>query len=86
LQPDGLKFYTARNTKDQDYRTGIHRSEDLYELEGGFIVHFFSLEKVPRLAEGYELLSVEEFEETALPKRLYLVRLRKSDATARQSA
>lgn len=86
LKPGGLNFYTARSTKDSDYGSGIHRGEELYELEGGFIVHFFSPGKVQRLAKGYELLSVEEFEETALPKRLYLVRLRKPDTTARQSS
>ena len=66
LKPGGLNFYTARSTKDPDYRTGIHRGEELYELEGGFIVHFFSPEKVQRLAKNYELLSVEEFEETEI--------------------
>ncbi len=77
LKPDGLSFYTARSLKDPDYGTGIHRGENLYELEGGFIVHFFCREMVERLAKGYQVLSVEEFEETELPKRLYLVGLRK---------
>ena len=34
----------------------------------GFIVHFFSREKVEHLAEGYEILGIYEFEEGALPR------------------
>jgi hypothetical protein len=76
-KPGGLNIYTARNTNDPDYRTGIYRGEEMYELEGGFIVHFFSRQKVDRLAHGYELLDVQEFEEGGLPKRLFLVTLLK---------
>lgn len=76
LKLDGINIYTARNTSDPDYGTGIHRGEDLYEV-GGFIVHFFSREKVERLADGYEILRIEEFEEGELPKKLFLVALRK---------
>lgn len=79
MKPRGLNFYTARNTNDPDYRTGTHRSENMYELDGGFIVHFFGREKVQCLANGYEMESVVEFEEGALPKRPFLVTLRKPD-------
>ena len=48
----------------------------MYEC-GGFIVHFFSREKVERLAEGFEIASVDEFEEGELPRKLFLVTLRK---------
>ncbi len=34
------------------------------EIAGGFIVHFFDRAKVERLATGYEIVSLEEFEET----------------------
>ncbi len=76
LMPGGLNIYTARNTRDPHYRQGIHRGEDCYE-QGGFIVHFFSHELVTRLAEGYSTLEIEEFEESSLPRRLYLVILHK---------
>lgn len=76
LKPGGLNIYTARNTNDPDYGKGIHRGEDLYEA-GGFIVHFFSREKVERLARGYEVLAVEEFEEGGLPRKLFYVAQRK---------
>ena len=49
----------------------------MWEIGGGFIVHFFSPEKVVDLAKGYEIVSVEEFEEGDLPKRLFLVTLKR---------
>jgi SAM-dependent methyltransferase len=76
LKRAGLNIYTVRNTSDAHYHTGVHRGEDLWEVNG-FIVHFFSLQKVKDLAEGYEILNVEEFEEGDLPRKLYLVTLRK---------
>ncbi|MBA4423800.1 MAG: SAM-dependent methyltransferase [Syntrophus sp. (in: bacteria)] len=77
LKPAGLNLYTVRNTTDAYCRTGIHRGEDLWEIDGGFIVHFFSREKVERLTEGYEIIAIEAFEEGELFKKLYAVTLRK---------
>ncbi len=76
LRPDGLHIYTVRHTHDPDYGLGIHRGEDMYE-DDGFIVHFFSREKVERLAKGYEIISIDEFEEGKLPRKLFRVTLRK---------
>jgi hypothetical protein len=75
LKPGGLNLYTVRNTHDPDYGAGIHRGEE----DEGFIVHYFSRDKVKQLALGYQLLDIEEFEESKLPKRLYLVTLRKPE-------
>jgi len=77
LKPSGLNIYTVRNTDDPHYRTGTHRGEDMYELAGGFVVHFFSREKVKHLSKGYEIVSIDEFEEGKLPKKLFLITLRK---------
>ena len=77
LKPGGLNIYTVRHTADPHYRTGIDRGDDMWEIGGGFIVHFFNREKVEHLAKGYEIVSVEEFEETDLPKKLFLVTLKK---------
>jgi SAM-dependent methyltransferase len=85
LRPGGLNVYTARNTNDPEFASGIHRGEDLYE-DGGFILHFFNREKVQRLADGYELVDLEEFEEGSLPKRLFLVTLRRSIGAIEQKA
>ncbi len=40
LKPGGLNIYTVRHTGDADFGTGIHRGEDLYEVQG-FISTFF---------------------------------------------
>lgn len=78
LRPGGLHIYTVRHTGDPDYGKGIPRGEDLYE-SGGFIVHYFSREKVAHLASGYELLAIDEFEEGKLPRKLFRVTLRKPE-------
>ena len=76
LKPGGLCVYTVRHTGDAHYGKGIHRGEDMYEV-GGFIVHFFTREKVERLAKGYEVAAVDEFDEGGLPRKLFRVTLRK---------
>ena len=75
LKPDGLNIYTVRHTGDVHYKKGRHRCEDIYEFDG-FAVHFFSREKVAHLAKGYDLVSIDEFEEGKLPRKLFLVMLR----------
>lgn len=82
LRPGGLNIYTVRHTQDPDYGTGIHRGEDMYEVNG-FIVHFFSREKVAQLARGYEIISIDEFEEGKLPRKLFRVTLRKKGSEKR---
>lgn len=76
LRPGGLTVYTVRHTGDAHYGTGVHRGEDMWEV-GGFIVHFFNREKVIHLAKGFEIVSIDEFEEGGLPRRLFRVTLRK---------
>lgn len=77
LKPGGLHIYTVRNTEDPDYGVGKHRGEGLYELTNGFIVHFFCKEKVEQLAKGYELVSIDAFEEGNLPRKLFMIMLKK---------
>lgn len=76
LKPGGLNIYSVRNVNDPHFQNGRHIEEDMWEMNG-FGVHYFSIDKVKRLASGYKILSVEEFEEGVLPKRLYQVVLRK---------
>ncbi len=76
LKPGGLNIYTVRHTGDAHYETGIHRGEDMYEV-GGFIVHFFSKEKVEHLANGFKIESIDEFEEGGLPRKLFRITQRK---------
>ena len=76
LKPGGINIYTVRNNEDADYKNGIYRGENLYENDG-FIVHFFSKEKINQLLEGFEVLSIEKFEEGKFPRKLFLVKNRK---------
>ncbi len=76
LRPGGVCVYTVRNTSDPDCGRGIPRGEALYENQG-FIVHFFDRSKVEGLAQGFELVCVDEFEEGKLPRRLFRVVMRK---------
>jgi SAM-dependent methyltransferase len=76
LRPGGLLVYTARHTGDPDAGKGTPRGDGMCE-SGGFIVHFFDRGLVERLARGFELLDVAEFEEGPLPRRLYRVTMRK---------
>ena len=77
LRPGGLQVYTARHTGDPQCGTGIRRGDDMYEIGSGFIVHFFSRDTVERLARGFEILGIDEFEEGSLPRKLFRVTLRK---------
>ena len=76
LRPGGFCIYTVRHTNDAHYGAGIHRGEDMYEM-GGFIVHFFSRAKVEQLAAPYTDIEIAEFEEGALPRKLFFVAKRK---------
>ncbi len=72
LKPGGINIYTVRHTNDGDFKKGIHRGEDLYENDG-FIVHYFSEEKVNSLLNGFKNISLEKFEEGTFPRKLFFV-------------
>ena len=76
LKPKGINIYTVRHTGDGDYKNGVHIGEDLYENEG-FIVHFFSEEKVRQIADGFNVCNIENFEEGKFPRKLFRVILKK---------
>ena len=48
----------------------------MFETDG-FIVHFFDRALIDRLATGFELLEVAEYEEGKLPRRLFGVTMHK---------
>ena len=72
LKPGGINIYTVRHTNDGDFQRGIHRGEDLYENDG-FIVHFFSKNKINSLLDGFINLEITSFEEGSFPRKLYFV-------------
>ena len=76
LKPEGINIYTVRHTDDGDYKNGTHISEDLYENDG-FIVHFFSEDKINQLSKGFKILDIEKFEEGKFPRKLFKVILKK---------
>jgi len=76
LKPGGINIYTVRNTSDGDYKNGIHISDDLYENDG-FIVHFFSEEKVKKITDGFSFKNIESFEEGTFPRKLFRIILKK---------
>ena len=76
LKPEGINIYTVRHTDDGDYKNGTHIGEDLYENDG-FIVHFFSRDKINQLSKGFEILNIEKFEEGKFPRKLFKVILKK---------
>ncbi|MHB1488424.1 MAG: class I SAM-dependent methyltransferase, partial [Acidimicrobiales bacterium] len=77
LRPGGLCVYTVRHTGDAHFGAGRSLGDNLYE-NGGFVVHFFDRALVDRLAAGFELEEVTEFEEGDLPRRLWRVTLRRA--------
>jgi len=72
LKPGGINIYTVRHINDGDFQNGTHRGEDLYENDG-FIVHYFSEEKVNSLLNGFKNISLEKFEEGTFPRKLFFV-------------
>ena len=72
LKPGGINIYTVRHTNDGDFQSGVHVGEDLYENDG-FIVHYFSEEKVNSLLDGFKNISLDKFEEGSFPRKLFFV-------------
>ena len=72
LKPGGINIYTVRNTDDGDYKKGIHRGEDIYEVDV-FIINFFSKDKILNLTSGFKNISIDYFEEGSFPRKLYFI-------------
>ena len=77
IKNNGINIYTVRHTDDGDYKRGTHRGEDLYENDG-FIVHFFSKEKIKKLSKVFDNFEIQNFEEGKFPRRLFFVQNKKS--------
>ena len=79
LRPGGLNLYSVRNDHDPHFGKGPYRGEDMWEGPNGFVVHYFSEEKVRRLAWGYDIVHIREFDDPSplVTKKLYEVLLRK---------
>jgi SAM-dependent methyltransferase len=73
LKPGGINIYTARHIDDGDYKNGIHIGEDLYENDG-FIVHFFSKEKVNQLSKGFQIFQRSKLQNLLIIDLLFLLK------------
>ncbi|GAC1362432.1 MAG: hypothetical protein NVSMB4_19550 [Acidimicrobiales bacterium] len=76
LRPGGLCVYTVRHVGDAHFGAGTALGDNLYE-NGGFVVHFFDRPLVERLARGFEVVDLTDFEEGGLPRRLWRVTMRR---------
>lgn len=76
LKPGGICAYTVRHTGDAHFGKGIHRGEAMYE-HNGFIVHFFDKQRINTLADGFEIVEINEFDEGDLPRKLSMVVMKK---------
>lgn len=81
LKPGGLTVYSVRSNFDKHYRAGTHLREDIFAI-GGFVVHFFTEQKIRQLAKGYELLQINRIEEGSLPRDLFCVTMKKEPVEA----
>ena len=72
LKKEGFNIYTVRNHMDGDFKKGMHRGEAMYEMNG-FIVHYFSENKIKNLLDGFTHVSIENFDEGSFPRKLSLV-------------
>jgi ubiquinone/menaquinone biosynthesis C-methylase UbiE len=79
LKPGGLNIYSVRCEHDPQFRKFVHLDEDMYQNPMGFVVHFFTEEKIDRLSDGYDVESITEYEvpATSFNKVKYEVVLRK---------
>lgn len=77
LKSGGLNILTVRHTGDPHFGQGIDHGDNRFE-NGGFIVHFFDRGLIERLAAGFDLVAIDEFEEGELPRKLFLVILKKN--------
>ena len=77
LETGGINIYTVRNFEDGDYKNGIHRGEDLYENDG-FVVHFFSKDKIKESSKKFKTLHIEKLEEGSFPRKLYIIQNQKN--------
>ena len=77
VRPGGLVVYTVRNTSDSHFGAGIDHGDGMFEMDG-FIVHFFDRALIERLAGGFDVLDIAEYEEGRLPRRLFAVTMRRT--------
>jgi hypothetical protein len=76
LEKGGVNIYTVRNFEDGDYKNGIHIEDESYQNDG-FIINFFSKEKIKELLVGFSNIKIDRFNEGDFPRKLFIVQNQK---------
>ena len=76
LEKGGVNIYTVRNFEDGDYKNGIHIEDESYQNDG-FIINFFSKEKIKKLLVGFSNIKIDRFNEGNFPRKLFIVQNQK---------
>lgn len=79
LRPGGLNIFSVRNDHDPHYGKFDAVGKDMWRNPMGFVVNFYTKEKIEGFAKGWETVHIKEFEDSSPPftKKLYEVVLRK---------
>lgn len=67
LKPGGLKVFSALSEHDPGCGEAIKCGEDEWKVDHGFVAHYFTEERLRKMARGFELLWVREYEEDRPP-------------------
>lgn len=78
LETGGINIYTVRNFEDGDYKNGIYIEDESYQNDG-FIINFFSKEKIKKLLVGFSNIKIERFNEGNFPRKLFIVQNQKNN-------
>ena len=76
LVKGGVNIYTVRNFEDGDYKNGVHIEDETYQNDG-FIINFFSKEKIKELLVGFNNIKIDRFNEGNFPRKLFIIQNQK---------
>ncbi len=72
-----MRCLVDRRQRSENPQNRVRLAAIVNPARGVLRIHFFSRKKVEQLAHGFEILSIDEFEESALPGKLFWVTLRR---------
>jgi SAM-dependent methyltransferase len=61
LKPGGLKVFSVLSDHHPDCGKATKCGEDEWKADMGFVAHFFTEDKIKRMARGFELLWIREY-------------------------
>jgi SAM-dependent methyltransferase len=67
LKPGGLKVLSVFSDHHPDCGKATKCGEDEWQGDSGFVAHFFTEDKIRRMARGFELLWIREYQEDKPP-------------------